>query len=210
MFNVCPRCGEYSVEKKIDLSGPFAVCPQCHYGHPFMMQPLFIVTGASGAGKTTTGLALVPQLSECVVLESDILWDTAFDTPEDNYRRYREIWLRMAKNIGQSGRPVVLVGTAQPEQFEGLSERRYFTTIHYLALVCDDSILVERLHKRPAWRGANSVEFIQKMVDFNTWLRENAARSEPPISLFDTSEYSIEETVAYTANWVRQRLSDAC
>lgn len=206
MFNVCPRCGEYSVEKEIDLSGPFAICPDCGYPHPFIRQPLFILTGPSGAGKTTTGLELVRQLPECVVLESDILWDTAFDTPHDNYRRYREIWLRVAKNIGQNGRPVVLVGTAEPDQFEGLSERRYFASIYYLALVCDDNLLVERLQQRPAWRAAGSPEFIEKMVNFNRWLKENAGTTRPPISLLDTSNISIDESVSHTANWIRQHL----
>lgn len=206
MFNVCPSCGEYSVEKEIDPSGPFAVCPHCHYAHPFVRQPLFVLTGASGAGKTTTGLALSPQLSEAVVLEGDTLWDPAFDTPKDNYRRYREICLRLAKNIGQSGRPVVLVGTAIPEQFEDLPERRYFSTIHYLALVCDHHILAARLQRRPAWRAASSPEFIEKMLDFNSWLKENASSNIPPISLYDTSNRSVDESVMHTARWIRQYL----
>ncbi len=41
MFNVCPNCGEYAVEKIIDNSGPYAICPHCHHAHPFLMQPLF-------------------------------------------------------------------------------------------------------------------------------------------------------------------------
>jgi hypothetical protein len=53
MFNVCPKCGEYSVEKSIDASGPFATCPFCGYAHPFLQLPLFIITGSSGSGKTT-------------------------------------------------------------------------------------------------------------------------------------------------------------
>jgi predicted kinase len=208
MFNVCPKCGEYSVEKEIDLSGPFAICPNCHYKHPFLRLPLFIITGASGTGKSTVCLALVSQLPECVVLESDILWNPAFDTPEDNYRRYREIWLRLAKNIGQSGRPVVLAGSATPEQFENLSERRYFSTIHYLALVCNDSLLAERLQARPPWRATASAEFIGNMVAFNQWLKESADKTEPSISLFDTGDHSFEESVAFTANWVRHHLRD--
>src|SRR5690348_5629653 len=73
VFNVCPRCGEHSVEKTIDPSGPYAVCPFCHHAHPFLQQPLFIITGPSGVGKTTICLKLVPLLKECVVMESDIL-----------------------------------------------------------------------------------------------------------------------------------------
>jgi hypothetical protein len=39
-------------------------------------------------------------------------------TPEDGYRVYRNVWLRLAKNIGQCGLPVVLCGTAVPDQFD--------------------------------------------------------------------------------------------
>jgi 2-phosphoglycerate kinase len=212
MFNVCPQCGEYCVEKTIELSGPgsaraaHAICPFCHYAHQFLQQPLFIITGASGAGKSTACLALVPILKECVVMESDILWGVIQATPEDDYRGYRNTWLRVAKNIGQSGKPVVLCGTAVPEQFEACSERRYFSTLHYLAMVCDDEVLVERLRHRPAWRQSDSTAFVERMLEFNRWLREHTDKTDPPMTLNDTSHRSLGETVEEVAYWIRQRL----
>lgn len=206
MFNVCPACGIYSVEKTIDPAGPYAVCPHCGYAHPFLRQPLFVVTGASGTGKTTICLALAPRMTECIALESDVLWGPEFDTPEDNYRRYRDVWLRLAKNIGQAGRPVALFGSAVPEQLEDRPERRYFSAIHYLALVCDDAILVERLRSRPAWRQAGSPEFIDRMLAFNRWLKENAANTHPPMDTLDTTGLSIEQSAGHTADWIRRRL----
>ena len=74
MFNVCPQCGAYCVEKIIDASGPFAICPHCGHAHPFLQHPLCLITGPSGAGKTTVCLELVPLAQRCVILESDILW----------------------------------------------------------------------------------------------------------------------------------------
>lgn len=206
MFSVCPNCGEYCVEKSIDTSGPFAVCPYCHYAHPFLQQPLFIISGASGTGKTTVCLSLVSKLKECVVLEQDILWGMVPATLEDNYRSYRNVWLRIAKNIGQSGRPVVLCGTAIPEQFEECPERRYFSILYYLTLVCDDDLLVERLQHRPEWRQTHTPEFLKDMVQFNSWLKANAHITRPPMTLCDTSHQDIDETVMYVAKWVRERL----
>jgi len=206
MFEVCPACGLYSVEKTIDPAGPFAVCPHCGHAQPFLRLPLFIITGASGAGKTTACLALVGQLPECVVLDSDILWDARFNTPEDNYRAYRALWLSLAHDIGQSGRPVVLFGSAVPEQFEDLPGRRYFSAIHYLALVCDDAILVERLQSRPAWRQAGTPEFIADMLAFNRWFRDHAATTWPPITLHDTSAGSLATTTAAITAWIRGHL----
>jgi predicted ABC-type ATPase len=206
MFNVCPQCGEYTEEKQIDPAGPFAICPHCQYAHSFLQQPLFIVTGASGVGKTTACLALVPVLQECVVLESDILWGLISATPEDNYRTYRNAWLRLAKNIGQAGRPVVLCGSAVPEQYESCKERQYFSTLHYLALVCDDETLSERLKQRPAWRKAGSSEVVERMVQFNRWLKEHAATSQPPLMVHDTTNRPVSETTAHIAQWIRERL----
>jgi predicted kinase len=207
VFNVCPACGEYSVEKAIDPAGPFAVCPRCGHRHRFRQLPLFILTGASGSGKSAVCLRLPESLPECVVLETDILWRPEYDTPADNYAAFREVWLRMAKNVGQSGRPVVLGGTALPDGFERQPERRYFTRLDYLALVVDERELVRRLRERPSWRRAASPEFVARMVEFNAWLRANAATTSPPLDLLDTTAISVEETVERVAAWVRARLS---
>ncbi len=206
MFNVCPQCGEYAVEKTIDLSGPYAICPFCHYAHPFLQQPLFIVTGASGSGKTTVCLSLVSLLKECVVMESDILWGAFPATKEHGYQDYHNMWLRVAKNIGQNGRSVVLCGTALPEQFETCLERRYFSTIYYLAMVCDDTILKDRLTARPQWRASGSKDFVEQMLQFNHWLKDHAAITNPPMTLYDSSHKSISEAPQEIAQWIRARL----
>lgn len=205
MFNVCPRCGEYCEEKAIDTRGPFAICPACGYAHPFKRLPLFVVSGASGSGKSTVGLALVPLMQEAVVMESDILWRPEFATPQDGYRSYRNLWLRVAKNIGQGGRPVVLVGSAVPDQFETCVERRYFSEIHYLALVCEDDILEERLRARPTWRRSGTPEVLAEMRRFNGWLRSHAETTNPPMSVLDTSHLTIPDSAAETLAWIRQQ-----
>ena len=202
MFNVCPQCGAYAEEKIIDARGPFALCPVCRYAHRFERLPLFILTGASGAGKSTIGLALTSAQRECVIMDSDVLWRQEFATPEDGYRSYRNLWLRVAKNIGQSGRPVALVGSAIPEQFESCPERRYFSEIHSLALICDDGVLAERLRARPAWRGSGAASVIATILDFNRWRREHAATTTPPMTLLDTSQLSVERSVTQVVAWM--------
>lgn len=206
MFNVCPGCGEYLVEKEIDPSGPFAICPRCGHRHRFRQLPLFLVTGASGSGKTAVCLGLPDLLPECVVLETDVLWGPAFDTPSDGYAAFRDAWLRIAKNVGQSGRPVVLGGTATPGDFERRPERRYFTRLHYLALVCEEAELERRLRQRPGWRRSAQPEFVARMVELNRWLIAAHASALSPIDLLDTTALSIGETVETVAEWVRARL----
>ena len=68
----------YRADKLIDPLGPFAICPECGYKHPFLQLPLLIVSGASGTGKTTVCQRLLGQVMQAVLLECDILWRPAW------------------------------------------------------------------------------------------------------------------------------------
>ncbi|HJP93662.1 MAG TPA: AAA family ATPase [Pyrinomonadaceae bacterium] len=207
MFNVCPNCGEYRPDKTIAPDGVYAICPNCGFRHKFIRLPLFILTGASGVGKSTVCLKLAAKMKDVVVMESDILWRAEFNQPETNYLEYRETWLRVCKNISQAGRPVVLCGVGLPNQFEPCVERRYFSELHYLALTCDPQILVSRLRSRPKTRGTYNDETIKSQVAFNRWLLENAQSTEPPMTLLDTSEITVDETAEKVERWLRSFLN---
>ena len=124
MMNICFQCGKYHADKTIDPSGPFAICPECGHEHRFQQLPLLIISGASGTGKTTVYRHLLGQVSQAIMLDSDILWRSEFNTPDNNYRDFFETWLRVCKNISQSGRPVVLFGAGMgvPENIENCIE----------------------------------------------------------------------------------------
>jgi len=203
MFNVCPNCGEYRADKAIVREGAYAICANCRFRHKFIQLPLFILTGASGVGKSTVCLELAAKMKDVVVMESDILWRAEFNQPETNYREYRETWLRVCKNISQAGKPVVLCGVGVPTQFEQCIERRYFSELHYLALICDDQILASRLRNLPTLRGSLKDEYIKEQVVFNRWLLNNAQNTEPPMTLLDTSEITVDETVEKVERWIR-------
>jgi hypothetical protein len=208
MFNVCHHCGLYRADKIIDTSGPYAICPECGHRHPFRQRPLFLVSGASCAGKSTVCHALIGKVKEAVLLDSDILWGPEFDKPEEGYRRFFEIWLRMAKNISQAGKPVVLfgAGTGVPENIEPCIESRYFSDIHYLALVCDDQVLAQRLQARPAWRGAGNQAFIEANIQFNRWFKTQQT-GLVSIRLIDTTALSPEGTAEQVEAWIREKVA---
>jgi hypothetical protein len=207
MINVCFQCGLYRADKAIDPKGPYAICPECGYQHPFSYMPLLIVSGASGAGKSSVCNYLLGQFQQAVLLDSDILWWAEFDTPETNFRDYFETWLRMCKNISQSGRPVVLFGSGPgvPENLENCIERRYFSEIHYLALVCSDEVLLERLKERPKWRGTRDQALIEEQIRFNQWFMDySSSDNQPSITLLDTTHISLEETANEVEDWIRE------
>jgi ribose 1,5-bisphosphokinase PhnN len=208
MFNVCYQCGAYHPDKRIDSRGPDAICPECGHAHRFRMLPLLVVSGASGTGKSTVCQALAGHVDGAVLLESDILWGPAYDHSQDGYRDFFEIWLRICKNIAQAGRPVVLFGAGAgvPDNLEPCVERRYFSTIHYLALTCEDAILTRRLTNRPAWRRSRSPEFIASQLRFNHWFQEAAAQGLP-VDCLDTTHAPLVETTAQVSAWIQSKLS---
>ena len=209
MFNVCTSCGVSHVEPEFDGSNQL-VCSACGDRRPFRRLPLLLVGGPAGAGKSSVGASLLGELTEAVVIESDLLWRREFDTPEDGYKEYCRLWLRLAAHISQSGRPVVLFGAgfAVPHSVEPLPERRLFNAVHYLGLVCDDDVLTARLRARPSWRNTTD-ELVREHVKFNHWLKEHAATTEPPVTLIDTTSAAITETAALVARWIRERAGGA-
>jgi len=206
MFNICPKCGEYSSDKIIDKTKNYAICPACGYAHKFERLPLFIVTGASGTGKSSICLELSKHFKKVIFMESDILWKPEFNLPNKT-KEYREMWLRVCKNISQGGKPVVLCGSVKPEELEECIERRYFSNIHYLALVCEDSVISKRLYKRAIWRKPLSDKFINTQVAYNQWFKNKAPYTNPAMETLNTSNISLQETLLKVEQWVEEKLS---
>lgn len=209
MHNVCANCSLYRVDKTIEITNgeAYAICPECGHPHRFLRLPLLLISGASTAGKSTVCQQLMSKRTDVVLLDSDILWQPEFNQPETNYLRFFETWLRMCKNISQSGRPVVLFGAGLgvPDNIEPCLERRYFSAAHYLAFVCSDEELTRRLQARPAWRGSGTPEFVAQQIQYNNWLRERGRKHPNEMTLVDTSEISEAEAVRQVEQWIEEK-----
>ncbi len=171
--------------------------------NPTVKQPLFIVTGASCVGKTTLCGVLFRHEKDYIVMESDLLWRDVYDTPEDNYREYRRLWMRISASISQIGKPVVLCGCAIPEQFEFQPERELFTDIHYLAAVCEEDELVRRMKNG---RGVTDEGWLKSSVDFNRWFWENHDKTSPKITLLDTTRLTPEKAAEAAHKWIMSKI----
>jgi broad-specificity NMP kinase len=208
-LQICLGCGARLTSPVVASDAPVLVCPDCGHRQPFRRLPLFALTGPSGAGKSTVARLLPQALADAVVVvEQDVLWIPGLQDPADDFADFRRIWLRTAAMIHQSGRPVVLVGTVVPEQFERRPERAFVGEIHYMALVADADVLRARLRARPAWRGWDEPR-IAETVEFNGWLRRNGPALTPPVELVDTTTLGLDETARRVVEWVRRGVDQA-
>ena len=138
----CDRCGRYAIRRtaRVGNTGTFR-CNDCHRKFERRISPLFIVTGASGTGKSSIIPHLQRELTECAVLDKDAMWATTWDMAYNNL-------FRIASAIAQGGRSTVIVGTILPEMLEPLSDRCLAGEIRYANLHCDDATRAHRLRTR--------------------------------------------------------------
>jgi hypothetical protein len=200
---ICGRCG--SLVDLPQLADDPLVCDECGDRQVFVRQSLFCLVGPSGTGKSTLARVLLPRLSDrFVVLEQDLLWIPALRDPTDDHRLFRSTWLRLAAMIGRNGRPVLLCGTVVPPELEPLPERALFSTVHYLALICRPDVLAARLRARPTWREWDEPR-IAEMLDYAEWLSASAATLNPPVTLLDTTDSTVEATAHNVCTWLARR-----
>lgn len=172
--------------------------------HPTRKLPLFIVTGASCVGKTTLCNELFLNETAYIVMEGDLLWEDRYNTPEEDYLAFNRLWLRVCANIAQGGKPVVLCGCRVPKQLEDLPERELFTHIYYLAVVCDDAVLEERMRRG---RGVCDEDWIKSSMDFNQWLRRQSdTAASHPITLLDTSRIAPAQAAGIVDRWIMEKI----
>jgi len=73
--------------------------------------------------------------------------------------------------------------------------------VRFVSTGIDDEAVALRLRARPAWRRTSDDEYIARHVEFNRWLKENARSTEPPMTLLDTTEIGVDESVERLLSW---------
>ncbi len=193
---VCSNCGAHALTNAEGRSNS-TCCTECGQTTPANILPLFVVTGASGSGKTSVIPELRCRLPECVVFDKDLLWGRV--TSE----HFTNNWLRIAYSIAQGGRHTVICGTIMPWDIDASSDRGLVGTVHFLNLHCCDEIREQRLRARPEWRQNASNEYINEHKQFARWLIDNAStKYDPPMPTVDTSNKPVAEVAGAIAQWV--------
>ncbi len=193
----CLDCGpDAALERHGGAGRALLRCPRCGGRQRIPALPLFLVTGASGSGKTTIIGQLRSRLPECDVFEIDATLQVA----ALGWEVWRNTWLRVVHEVALNGRVSVLCGSLQPDQLKDLPARRLIGPVHCCVLDCPDAVRARRLLARPAWRSTSTDTAIANHQRYAAWLRANV---DP---CFDTSLLTPGEVASQVATWVRRQL----
>ncbi|MCY9007301.1 hypothetical protein [Peribacillus frigoritolerans] len=158
-----------------------------------MTFPLFIVTGLSGSGKSTTTLELQKVMTDFNVYDMDLIVNN------EDYQTACENWLRIAYSNALSGRATILFGNVpSPYNVEICSHFPLFNPIHYLHLYCNEEVRTQRLTVRGGWKA----EDIRIVNEVSEKLVNEARTAVPSIPIIDTSHIPVSKVVDQLKKWV--------
>lgn len=203
MIEICSNCGNYQWDKEI--IGNKLRCPRCGAEWDYISMPLFILTGCSGVGKTTTAIEIMRKKVDFVVLDADIFsgfinWDD-----EESCNGCVEMIANISKDIMQSGKPVLWTKAGCLDHFPQIYNSRYFSAINCLALVCDEASLRKRMREG---RRITDEKWIGSSCDYNRYFMEHDHLGATKFETFDITDKEPGEVADYVIEWVRRMRND--
>lgn len=96
--------------------------------------PLFIVTGASGVGKSTV-VPFLRKNPDIQLFDIDSIYGEVTD-----WREIKNIWVIVASELAQNNTMTVLCGTVMPWNIEKNIHFQTFSQVYYINFHCDDKL----------------------------------------------------------------------
>jgi broad-specificity NMP kinase len=203
MIGMCPKCGNYEWNKQISEDKKYIKCQQCGHQWKFKAMPLFVLTGCSGVGKTTTAQELIQRDTKFITMDADFLYNIMPHTTDEDYKNWVEQIMSLSKNIMQSGKPLLWTMAGALDYFESSYNRRFFTELYFLALVCNSEDLEKRMREG---RHSTDQNWINSSIKYNRWFIENGSLSGHKIDTYDITGKSSSEIADYVIQWVDAKL----
>jgi dephospho-CoA kinase len=198
----CPTCDAFAFtghgpsNPSLDLR-----CTACGAQTPANTLPLFLISGASGTGKSTLVPHLRTRLPDCLVVGADLLVDL---THRDR-AAFLQRWIRIAYATAQCGRPLVLAGVIESEEIERHGERGLLTgPVYLVGLDCGEDVRRERLRRRPRWANLAPEKLEARIGEHEEMAGRVRATADV---VFDSGREGVEELAVKVAAWVRERFA---
>lgn len=192
---VCTRCAHRTPLVAV-AEQRLLRCPGCDEVRAYSPLPMVLVTGASGAGKTTMAQHLRLQFGNArdyAVMDTDLFLHMA----QFGWSAWCNNWLLLAHGLAENGCVLILCGAIDPRDLEDLPARPLVGDIHSLLLTCPAEVTALRLSERPPWRQWSAGR-IGEQVDYASELRSRDYHS------IDTSRLDPREAARDAAIWIAE------
>lgn len=200
MVDICPQCGSYDWDKTVD--GNKITCPKCGHSWDVLKLPLFVVTGASGVGKTTTVQALQGLTRDFVCLDADFFYNLMPHETEADYLAQTEQAQALSRDIMQCGRPVVWAQAGNIHMLDKTYGARFFGGIYVLALVCGEEELRSRMTEG---RKISDKGWIESSVDYNRYFMEHDQIGSVAYERLNVGGMSVDRAARSVENWLKKK-----
>lgn len=198
MIEICSKCGNHKWDKEI--IGNKLRCPRCGAEWEFLSMPLFILTGCSGVGKTTTAIEMIRRRVEFLVLDADIFTCFVNWNDEKSCNDWVETIVNISKDMMQSGKPVLWTMAGCLDRLPKAYNSRYFSEIKCLALVCDEEALRKRMQEG---RGITDENWLNSSSDYNRYFMEHDSLGDTKFEIFDITDKEPGDVADYVLEWVK-------
>lgn len=200
MVDICPQCGSYDWDKAVD--GSTITCPRCGHRWAFLKLPLFVVTGASGVGKTATVQALQGLTRDFVCLDADFFYNLMPHETQEDYMAQTEQAQALSRDIMQCGRPAVWARAGNIHMLNMTYGARFFDGIYVLALTCPEEELRRRMTEG---RNISDQGWIQSSVDYNRYFMEHDHIDTVAYERLDTGGMDVNRAARAVEKWLGQK-----
>lgn len=117
MISICPHCGSYQWNKT--ATATHITCPACNHTWPYHQGRLYLLSGCSGVGKTTTAIHLSSMAEQFSVLDADMFY------APDPLSMLEQI-CHLSATLNHQGRPILWTMAGGLDRIQDTYHRQFF------------------------------------------------------------------------------------
>ena len=199
MISICPHCGSCQWNKVATATHIF--CPDCGYTWPYRQGKLFLLTGCSGVGKTTTGVALAQMQKGFTVLDADM-----FYIPDDSQiiTAMLEPICRLSAAFNLQDKAILWTMAGGLDCIKDTYHRQFFSEIKCLALTCEPDELRRRMTEG---RGITDAGWLNGSRKYNEYFRTHNELGDVHFDKLDITRLSPVEAAEQVLAWMKAQLT---
>lgn len=201
MISMCPHCGSNRWDKT--ATDTQITCPNCGQSWPYRRGALYLLTGCSGVGKTTTAIQLFRAEKSFAVLDGDMFYIPS----DDQLPTMLEKVLNLTAAFNQAGKPILWTLTGGLELLPETYHYQFISSVHCLALTSEPAELHRRMTEG---RGISDSHWLDSSQEYNDYFRTHHQIGDIPFDALDVTHLTPDDVAAQVLRWMQERIDTPC